>query len=152
MADQERHDLIHDLLKQHAALRAAHSLDPRYAVEAYHFVCEAVDHTCRKLGDRRHVSGRELLDGICELALDHFGYLAPLVLEHWGITATDAFGDIVFTLVDCGLLGRSPEDDRSDFHDVFGLRETLDERYSIQLDDTPVTHEFYLWPYQETPG
>ena len=58
MADQERHDPVHDLLKQHAALRTAQSLDPRYAIEAYHFVCEAVDYTCRKLEGRRHVSGR----------------------------------------------------------------------------------------------
>lgn len=152
MADDDRRDLVQDLLKQHAALRTAQSLDPRYAIDAYHFVCEAVDYTCRKLEGRRHVSGRELLDGICELALDHYGYLAALVLAHWGITTTDAFGDIVFTLVDCGLLGKSPEDDRRDFHDVFDLRHTLDERYSIQLDEAPVTHEFFLWPYQETPG
>ena len=152
MTDPER-DAIRRLLKQHAALRAAHGQDPRYDLEAYRFVCEAVDYTCTRLDRRRDVSGRELLDGICDLALERFGFLARIVFEHWGITATDAFGHIVFTLVDTGLLGRSPRDKQADFHDVFDLREALDERYRISLDDAPpLTGEFFLWPYQETPG
>ena len=144
MADPDREDIVEGILKHHRALRAAHLQDPRYGLEAYQFVCEAVDYTCRKLDGRRDVSGRELLDGICELALERFGFLARLVFEHWGIRATDAFGDIVFALVDVGLLGRSPRDTKADFHDVFPLHQALDERYRIVLDDPTVS------PHQET--
>jgi uncharacterized repeat protein (TIGR04138 family) len=123
----------HELVKQHMALRTAVEKNPRFHVDAYRFICEAVDHTCRKLGGRRDVSGRELLDGICELGLSRFGYLARIVFEHWGITRTDDFGEMVFTLVEVGLLGKSPRDSMADFHEVFDLRQALDERYRIDL-------------------
>ena len=122
-----------EFLKQQLALREAVARNPRYHIEAYAFVCEAVDYTCRKLGERRDVSGRELLGGICELALERFGFLARLVLQHWGVTRTDDFGEMVFALVEVGLLGKSPRDTMADFHDVFDLRQALDEQYRIDL-------------------
>jgi uncharacterized repeat protein (TIGR04138 family) len=124
-----------EMIKQHIALRAAVEKNPRYHVDAYRFICEAVEYTCTKLGGRRDVSGRELLEGICALALSRFGYLARIVFEHWGITRTDDFGEMVFILVEVGLLGKSPRDSMADFHEVFGLREALDERYRIDLGE-----------------
>ena len=144
MAESSRDEIVKHIVKQHMALRAAHLKDPRYDIEAYRFVCEAVDYTCQRLDGRRDVSGRELLDGICDLALDHFGYLARTVLGHWGVTRTDHFGDIVFTLVDVGLLGRNAKDSKADFHDVFPLDQALDERFRIDLDAPTVA------PHQET--
>jgi len=126
-----------ELIKQHMALRAAVEKNPRYHVDAYRFICEAVDYTCTKLGERRDVSGRELLEGICELGLARFGYLARIVFEHWGIARTDDFGAMVFTLVEVGLLGKSPRDSMADFHEVFDLRQALDERYRIDLEEHP---------------
>jgi len=152
MADDNRSDALQKIVQHHVALQSAFLKDPRYNLEAYQFVCQAVDHTCRKLGGRRDVSGRELLDGICDLALEQFGFLARLVFEHWGIRRTDAFGDIVFSLVDVGLLRKSERDRKADFHEVFPLRQALDQRYQIQLDDDlPTPRELAIWPHQETP-
>jgi len=53
-----------------------------------------------------HVSGQQLLEGIRDLSLQQFGPLAKTVLEHWGVTRCEDFGDIVFNMVDAGLLGR----------------------------------------------
>ncbi len=146
MPDPGHEKLVEDLLKQHRALRAAHLQDPRYDAEAYRFVCEAVDFTCQRLDGRRDIEGRELLDGICDLALARFGYLARTVFRCWGVTRTDHFGDIVFTLVDVGLLGRGPRDRRGDFHEVFSFREALDQRFRITFEQP------HLTDCQETPG
>ena len=36
--------------------------DPRDARDAYHFVFEALEHTIQELGERRHITGQELLE------------------------------------------------------------------------------------------
>ena len=130
MADPTPEEL-HKAVKRHLGLLAAVAKNPRYPVDAYAFVCQGVDYTCEKLGEHRDVSGRELLEGLVGLALDSFGYLAPTVLERWRVTSTRDFGEIVFTLVDVGLLGRSPRDSMADFENAFDLGATLRERYRI---------------------
>lgn len=125
---------INDLMKKHAALRAAIARNPRYPLDAYVLVAEAVDYTCQKLGGRRDVPGRQLLDGFCDLAVERFGFLAPTVLKRWNITSTDDIGEIVFTLVEVGLLGKSPRDKKEDFREVFDLDSQLRARHTFETD------------------
>lgn len=89
--------------------------DSRYKAEAYLFVREGLDYTVRKLKEPRHVRGRELLDGIREYALEQFGPMSKTLLEEWGITRTEDIGEIVFNMVENGLLGKTDEDSREDF-------------------------------------
>lgn len=111
--------------------------DGRYAYEAYEFVCEAVGYTQRKLerdrdySEDRHVSGRELLDGLVDYAAEQFGLLAPLVLRRWGVHSTDDVGRIVYQLIDVGILSRSERDRPEDFHAVFDLQQRLQERSNV---------------------
>jgi uncharacterized repeat protein (TIGR04138 family) len=106
--------------------------DGRYKQAAYLFVYEALQHTVQKLGkaslpkDQRHVSGRDLVCGISEHALDRFGPLALSVFEDWGIRETRDFGEIVFNLVDNEMMSKTEEDCIEDFVDVFDLDEELD--------------------------
>jgi uncharacterized repeat protein (TIGR04138 family) len=121
--------------------------DPRYAYEAYQFVQEALEFTQQKLGrspkaeqaeevePEHHVRGWELLDGIRELALREFGFMARTVFRMWGIQRTDDFGEIVFNLVECNLMSKTDDDDRRDFHNVFDLDEALVKEYRIRLDE-----------------
>jgi len=127
-------EALDQLRRQHEALRAACEKDPRYHFDAYAFVCECVDYTYIQLGERRDIRGHELLEGMCGLALERFGYLAPTVLEHWGVHTTEDFGNIVFNLVETQLLGKSDRDSIDDFRDAFPLREELLRRYSIDPD------------------
>ncbi len=133
MSDSKLRDL-EELLKRQLALRAAMASNRRYRPDAYLFVCEGVDYTCSRLGKRRDISGRELIEGLCDLAVERFGYLAPNVLKHWGITSTEDFGEIVFTLVEHGVLGKSPHDSRADFQNVLDLHKTLRDRYRIDSE------------------
>ncbi len=89
--------------------------DPRYTAEAYAFVRAGLDYTVRRLEKPRHVSGRELLDGIREFALAEFGPMAKTVLNGWGIQRTEDVGEIVFNMVETGLLGKTDKDSRADF-------------------------------------
>lgn len=94
--------------------------DKRYQPDAYEFVSESLDYTVKMLkkpatGPQRHVTAAELLEGIREYALKQFGPLAKTVLNHWGIHRCEDFGEIVFNLVEAGVLGKTQEDKKEDF-------------------------------------
>ena len=103
-------------------LREVVARDGRYAVNAYRFIYEALDHTIKGLGRRGHVTGRQLLEGIREFALEQLGGLAPMVFHQWGVRKTNDFGNIVFNLVNAELMSRSETDSLEDFNDVYDFR------------------------------
>lgn len=131
---------------QHAGLAEVVRRNPRYAYEAYEFVFAALAHTQRMLGRQpsagagedeapHHVSGRELLEGVRDLALQEFGRMARVVLHLWGIDRTDDVGEIVFNLVESRLMSKTDEDRREDFRDVFDLDQALLASYVIRLPE-----------------
>lgn len=101
------------------AIESIQARDPRYQREAYLFVRDALEHTRKTTGkasrDRIHVSGQELLGGIRDYALAQFGPMAMMVLEDWGVRTCEDFGEIVFNMVDSGLLSKTKKDSRADF-------------------------------------
>ena len=99
--------------------------DPRYTVEAYFFIREALDHTVRQLDKPRHISGQELLDGIRKYALGEYGPVTKRVLSEWGITECIDFGHLVFNLVNEGLLGKTDEDSLDDFSNGYDFTEAF---------------------------
>jgi uncharacterized repeat protein (TIGR04138 family) len=105
-------------------------VDPRYHREAYLFLREALDQTQRKLASNsrkepRHITGQELLAGVREYALDQFGPMAKTVLNEWGIQSCDNFGEMVFKMVDHGLLSKTDNDSRADFTPGFDFDEAF---------------------------
>jgi uncharacterized repeat protein (TIGR04138 family) len=123
--------------------------DPRYHYEAYEFVFYALHHTQKRLNreppaaaesasggePQHHVSGPELLEGIRDLALREFGRMARTVFRLWGIERTDDFGEIVFNLIDAGMMSKTDEDNRADFRGVYDLDRALVEGFRFQLDE-----------------
>jgi uncharacterized repeat protein (TIGR04138 family) len=99
--------------------------DGRYHINAYRFVYEALDYTVKQLNKKRHISGRELLEGIKNLAIEQFGGLAVMVFDVWGVRKTADFGNIVFNLVEADLMSRSDEDSREDFDGVYEFKEVF---------------------------
>ncbi len=94
--------------------------DRRYHRDAYAFVREALDHTQKSVSkpnknEIRHVSGQELLAGIKEYGLAQFGPMTLTVFEEWGLHRCEDFGEIVFNMVECGLLSKTSNDSRRDF-------------------------------------
>lgn len=105
--------------------------DPRYHPNAYLFIFEALEYTILTIGERRHVTGQELLEGFRELAINKFGKLAKFVLNRWGIRSTKDVGEIVFNLVEENLMGKTETDSREDFADGYDFDKAFD--YDIEL-------------------
>ena len=103
--------------------------DGRYRPEAYAFVMEALDETVRAAGERRHVSAAELLAGACDHARRVYGLMALTVLGSWGIRAGSDIGEIVFQLIDAGVLSKRDEDTRADFDQEFDFKAILEKNY-----------------------
>ncbi len=93
--------------------------DTRYRKEAYLFILVALEYTLSKLDVRRHLTGQELSKGIAEFARDQYGLMAKLVLDTWGIRTTLDFGEIVYLLIEHGLLSKTDKDSKKDFEDVY---------------------------------
>lgn len=108
--------------------------DRRYGEPAYFFIREALDFTIKLLakpagGQGRHVTGAELLEGIRQYALKEYGPMAKRVLNHWGIRRCEDFGDLVFNLVDKGILGKTDQDKREDFAGGYDFDEAFAEPF-----------------------
>lgn len=111
-----------------------------YAPQAFEFVQEAVGYTAQKVhgkgardepDESRHISGRQLCEGLRDFARDRWGRLAGTVLRRWGLRSTLDFGRIVFALVDGGWLRKTREDSLNDFRDVFNFDDAFEAGYQI---------------------
>ena len=100
-----------------------------YHERSFLFVLAAIEFLQSRLDDRRHVNGAELAWACRDFARAQFGLLAPHVLAHWGVTRTEDFGRIVFTLVEVGLLVTQPGDQEGDFEGVYEFAEAFGDVY-----------------------
>lgn len=130
---------VHDTWKK---LQRVVDKDCRYSMQSYQFIFEALDYTASHLGkkynssieEERHVTGQELSEGIKQFAMEKFGYMTRIVLEQWGITKSSDFGEIVFNLVDSGLMGKTETDTLEDFKDLYDFYIEFDEKFKLEGD------------------
>ena len=118
--------------------------DQRFARDAYVFVREALDFTQKLVvkearGTVRHVSGQELLDGIRKFALDQFGPMVVTVFEEWGVKNCRDFGEIVFNMVEIGLLAKTDKDTRDDFQNGYDFTDAFRKPFWPQSKLRPET-------------
>jgi uncharacterized repeat protein (TIGR04138 family) len=100
--------------------------DSRYSPDAYEFVMQALWFTQKKLKQAGHINGRQLLEGIRKFAIQQYGPLAKAVFGHWGIKTTNDLGEIVFNMIDAGLMRKTETDKKSDFDNVYAFDLALD--------------------------
>jgi uncharacterized repeat protein (TIGR04138 family) len=107
--------------------------DGRYDRKAYEFVRLGLDHTVKELRKRdasraevsRHVSGKELAEGLRGYALDQFGPMAKTVLNAWGVQQCRDFGEIVFNLIDYKVFSKTESDRPEDFDGWYDFEEAF---------------------------
>ncbi len=138
-------------------LAAILARDPRYTIQAYLFIFEALEYTkSRKRAARPrgrakgrsgtssgasnaphslHVTGQDLCEGARGLALDHYGLMALTVLNLWGIHSTSDLGEIVYNLIAAGDLEKTPSDSRTDFDNVFDFEHAFRSGFVLPLDE-----------------
>ena len=103
--------------------------EPRFDERAFLFVLSALEFAQSRQAERRHLSGRELVEACRDLALERYGVMARMVLEHWGIRSTGDIGDVVFALVELGLLISQPTDRKEDFVGLFDFDRAFERDY-----------------------
>jgi len=130
-------------------------VDPRYSVHAYQFLMQALKYaTIKHHGEKSvqindegrkseptHVTGQQLCYALAEYAAVEYGFLAYRVLKSWGIKSTGDIGELVYNMIAQGHMQKSPSDKREDFDDVFDLRESLEDQFSLDIiesEDEPV--------------
>ena len=127
--ERDKDDVIREIVRR----------EPRYRVEAYAFLLEALDFTIGRRGKgKKHVSGAELMDGFRDLAVTQFGFLARAVLSEWGITTTDDVGEMVFRLIEEDLLQKTADDRREDFHALFDFADAFDQGWRRSLSEVAI--------------
>ena len=106
--------------------------DPRYAREAYDFVRDALNYTLKQRrkskelsGEKTHVSGQQLLEGIRLYALKEFGPMVPTVFQYWGVKRCEDFGEMVFNLVRTRVFGKTDNDSMDDFRGAYTFHEAF---------------------------
>ena len=80
---------------------------------------EFADHPEHLSDSSRHVSGQDLCRGLRDFAIHEYGLMARTVLARWGITSSRDFGEVVFAMVEGGLMHKTDDDTIRDFLDVF---------------------------------
>jgi uncharacterized repeat protein (TIGR04138 family) len=103
--------------------------DNRFKLEAYVFVMMALERTVSELSVRRHITARELLSGAREHAIEKYGPMAKAVLNHWGVKDTADIGELVFNLIDAGVLAKTETDTKEDFRNVFDFEDVFVREY-----------------------
>lgn len=141
-----------EVISLHRLLRK----DPRYPLDAYLFVREALSFAADELNlgsaqfeapildievqpsdeegiVERHLTGQELCEAIRQYAINQFGYMAQVVLGNWGIRSTGDFGDIVYNMIEVGLMKKSPQDCRTHFDDVYDFEEVFERQFQMKM-------------------
>jgi uncharacterized repeat protein (TIGR04138 family) len=120
--------------------------DPRYPLEAYQFVRESLAYAadCLELDfyeelsnpnsrsrRERHLTGQQLCEAIRQYALSQFGFMAKIVLKNWGIHSTRCFGDIVYNMIQGGIMRKSEHDHRCHFDNVYQFDEVFQTQFEF---------------------
>lgn len=130
--------------------------DPRYHVDAYIFIREALafaadsmelvsaademevpEEEIEQNRRERHLSGQELCEAIRLYALKQYGYMAKVVLNRWGVNQTADFGEIVYNMIDVGIMKKSSRDKKSHFNDVFEFDKAFEQGFKINSSKLP---------------
>lgn len=124
-------------------------LDPRFPVDAYRFVSDSLAYasdsvslglqareqkSVNEFGEssvEHHFTGQQLCEAFRHYAINQYGFLAKIVLKTWNIHSTSDFGDIVYNMINIGLMKKSDEDCREDFDDVFGFENAFEHELEI---------------------
>lgn len=108
-----------------------------YPVGAFVFVQRGLEYTVQRTHGpideddepavgTRHVSGRQLCEGLRDFAIEEYGLLARTVLRRWRIRSCKDFGHIVFAMIEAGMMHKTDNDSLEDFAGVFDFEQAFD--------------------------
>lgn len=140
-----------------AAMRQLLEDDPRFKIEAYQFIREALqfanenpeqlpkDHAAPEPIDEgrevrtRHVTGGQLCHACRLYAMEQYGYLSRMVLSSWGIETTSDLGELVYNLIRIEQMRKSESDRREDFDSVYDFHTAFEPEFEWLPADSEET-------------
>jgi len=128
----------------------------RYPIGAFQFVRQGLDFTVHQFHKNpeamdeteRHVSGRDLTEGLRDFAIEQYGLLARPMLARWNIHRTEDFGHIVFAMVEHGLMQATETDTIRDFENGFDF----ETAFNVEVNIDDVAYEDARQGITGTPG
>ena len=108
--------------------------DGRYPPDAYNFLHDGLSKAVKEVHGiepgqtQQHVTGQQICFALRELASERWGMLASTVLAKWNIHKTDDFGNMVYLLIQNGLMRKTDKDSIDDFHDVYDFEKAFGGR------------------------
>ncbi|MCL6465510.1 MAG: hypothetical protein K6T77_01995 [candidate division WOR-3 bacterium] len=108
--------------------------DKRFPLEAYLLINDGLQYTYKMTGRKEHITPAELLEGIRRLMVERYGPLAKMVLNSWNIFTTDDIGQVVFNLLEAGLLVKTAFGRLEDYHAVYDFDRAFVKDYVIADD------------------
>ena len=129
--------------------------DTRYQAEAYEFIRNALNYAHDELGlgqidqqvlaaameadgdipDDAHLTGQQLCEAIRQYSILQFGFMAKTVLNNWGLNETLDFGEVVYNLIDIGMMRKSNSDSKDDFAGVYDFDSVFVKDFDIHSKD-----------------
>lgn len=110
--------------------------DHRFDAGAFFLVREALDFTVERLasessGEKRHVTGPELLNGFRDYTLHEYGPMAATLLEQWGMKSCRDIGEIVFLFIEHGVFGKQDSDSIDDFQEIYQFEDVFVKTFIV---------------------
>ncbi len=113
--------------------------DGRFDSQAFKFVHEGLGITVEKILEQsktefapRHITGRQLSEGLAKLAAKRWGRLAKLVLNEWGVFTTKDFGEIVYRMIENGWMSAQQSDSIEDFNGLFDFEQVFEKKIRFE--------------------
>ena len=114
--------------------------DGRYDAEALRFVYEGLGATIQKIKEAadqdqpHHITGDELASGLAKLAIEKWGRLSRMVLNHWGVRTTRDLGEIVYLMIRNQWMTAQETDRIEDFDDVYDFQQVFEKQFQFNLN------------------
>ena len=108
--------------------------DIRYRIGGYEFILNGMEFYLTSIGEKRHVTGQELTHGLLLFALKQFGPIARTVLRYWGIIKTEDFGNIVFNMIDIGIMSKQTDDLLEHFHNIIDIDYFFNQKHYFNIE------------------
>ena len=112
--------------------------DGRYHPDAFRFLHEALGRAVSEVHGENatpggHVTGQQLCMSIRDIAIERWGMMAAAVFRRWGICESIDIGNMVYLMIENGILRKNDDDTVEDFRNVFNLDRDFDISGRIRL-------------------
>lgn len=118
---------------EYERLRPILKRDARYPAGAYEVVLDTIsfirNYKALKGQKMGHIYGQDLCKYMIKFLVHGFGLMANQVAEDCGFKQSEDVGNVVYNMIEVGLLNKSEEDKKSHFYALFDVPEAINREF-----------------------